>query len=146
MTRTPVAAVVILIVLALPRLVSASDLNTALDIYPRCKLISEIHRVGDELKGPNDADSLVCWGFFIAASQMMNWYSPGISAPAEGVDQIQITMIFRRYVKTHPQFAHRPALEVAVAAVEDAFPCTAVKPLAPIPTLDQLLDYSRVSR
>lgn len=75
-----------------------------------------------------DGGARECWGFFGAFQQLSVLLTEDKKriltiCPPTGSTRIQYIKVFLRFSSQHPEFAHLSFAEVALSALEDAFPC-----------------------
>jgi hypothetical protein len=108
--------------------------ESALDVSGWCTAIATAKVRGDgAIAMPGDVMSATCWGAFTTLQQLgairpkEAKAGPNLllACPPDNPTRLQNIRIFLKYVNQHPDSAQKPFAEVAVAALREAFPCTA---------------------
>lgn len=103
--------------------------TNAAAFYSRCQLFMQ--GANDALRHPTllDAtDSGICIGYFVAFAQHSRTFRESLPKgmqicwPEKGSIG-QFVKVFVRFIDRYPQYMHRDMLEVAYAAMVEAFPC-----------------------
>jgi hypothetical protein len=104
-----------------------NDVTTAEEMLSGCRSVATAPIVGDSIRIPNDGQQ--CWGAFTviqdmtrrtdaSGSRMFSTCSPTTSTESEMV------AVFVKYVDDHPNVRHQNFVDIALAALRVAFPCT----------------------
>lgn len=100
-----------------------------MDLTPGCQLVAAAQRSqSGDLLIPNRLDAGICWGFFGALQQITRYGTADnerhldICNPPEST-RLQLVLVFLSYIQANPAELHNAASDVAVVALQRAFPC-----------------------
>jgi Rap1a immunity proteins len=113
--------------------------SSALEMESSCKFIDTAPlRLDGTIGIPDTSRAGYCWGAFAAIQQLSlaadhesGAKTLEICRPANSTEA-QYIKIFLRYVERHPEEAHLLFAQVALYALQEAFPCAAGVPSAPV--------------
>jgi hypothetical protein len=103
---------------------SGDDLLNACEAFERNVTVSS-----DGINfGRSPADAFVCYGFMIAVQQLSQAHEQdgqmtlSICAPPTSM-LTQLIRVFLNYARAHPEELHHSGAQVAIMALQSAFPC-----------------------
>ena len=111
----------------------SSHAETAGQVNGWCQLIdnSKAAERGTVFVPGGNQDRSYCWGAFEVIEHMSTYIEGppnqrvfGACVPADG-DRLQMVHVFRRYMEQHPEKDQIEFTDIAVLALQEAFPCKA---------------------
>jgi Ssp1 endopeptidase immunity protein Rap1a len=110
-------------------LAPAAYAQSAEEMASNCKWARNADVEGEFVSIPRTPEANICWGAFSAIQALGQWRYKGDAIPVlhfcapPKSTLLQYIKIFERYADTHPARLHEGYDRIAVAALQEAFPC-----------------------
>jgi hypothetical protein len=125
----PILVFAALAALPRPAVAQNGQGDSALEVQSWCRPYATVEVLPNGLlNAPQGSEAQFCWGAFAAIQELsVTTYGTGgtmlHTCPPPDSTRLQFIKIFLGYVDEHPERANLPFANVAVAALERAFPC-----------------------
>jgi|HubBroStandDraft_6_1064221.scaffolds.fasta_scaffold1206117_1 hypothetical protein len=106
---------------------ATNDIISAEEMLGGCRAVANAPIVGDGIRIPNDGQQ--CWGAFTVIQDMTRWTDVSGSrmfstcSPTTSTES-EMVAVFVKYVDDHPNVRHQNFVDIALASLRTAFPCT----------------------
>jgi hypothetical protein len=107
-----------------------SNAETAIEMHDYCQGIADAQlKATGQILVPTTFEAGTCWGAFSAFGTLSmaifddsSGFALRICAPPRS-SRLQLVRVFRQHVMDHPERGHEDWAIVALAALQEAFPC-----------------------